>query len=349
MQIITRGAWLWVVGFVVGCIVGALLIAPRISHAQTTAWDFGESSSGSWDEYDLNTQLGTGDVVIGNRWHATSTDALSICGFRSWWKKNSDIAMRSPILNFGYLPLGHTTGTIDDVTVISTSTVVSTGIGTSETQIDTYLPACMTVNSGITWAIYYEVRTASSSYVTWTNDLGGDNHVQLSSESASGVEYYASGDLKMGMAQLITSEAPAVTIPDRCVWGLFCPLYDLLTNASRYLFVPSEQSIATLTIKTDTLKTKVPYGWIAQVSSTWSGLYNENATTSDADFNFIIPATGDSETTTTVKIFNPQEVRDAIPTEPLEALKSVMRVVIWFFFFWFIYHLAFGHEDDDGI
>jgi len=300
------------------------------------AWDFGESSAGTWDEFDLDSLLGEGDAVIGNRWHATSTDALSICGFSSWWKKNEDVSMRSPVMYFGYLPVGHTTGTIDDVTVLATSTVASNLIlSTTSTKMDTYLPACMTVNDGITWAIYYEVRTASSSYVTYTNDLGGDNHVQLYYQTSAGTDYNATGDLKMGMAQLITSEAPAVSITQNCTYGVFCPL----VSAIQWLFVPSPDSLSFLDSMKEDLALRVPFGYFTTVTGVVSTMEtsSETETTSTA-----MTITDSVHSGTVYTLFDFSSVKDKIPSGTLTLVKNTMAVFLWAMFFNYIAGLL-GH------
>lgn len=339
MTILSRSAWTWILGFLVGCAVGVFFLAPRFAHAESPAWVFDETTSGSWDEYDLSL-LGSGDVVIGNRWHATSTDALSICGFKSWWKKSTDTAMRSPILYFGYLPLGHTTGTLSDVTVIASSTVVSTAIGTSQTEIDTYLPSCLTVNHGVTWAIYYSVRTTESSYTTWYKDLGGDNHVQLTTVNASGSATYASGDRKMGMAQLITSEAPAVELPENCTYGVFCPLI----AGIRWLFVPTSGVQSFFDDRKADLMDRVPFGYFETVSSTFAGLDPSGDSTTSTIVSIYASTTTVHQS---VDIFNPTALSAAIPTNIKNFIHGIGTMAVWAVFFLWVARLAFGGRPFD--
>jgi len=335
-------------------IIGAAAILTFIfcyypASAQTVpGWDYGEDAAGTWDEYDLNSNLGEGSIMVGNRWHATSTDALSLCGFRTWWKKTSDVAMSSPILWFEALE--GTTGT-QAMMVMSTSTVPGNTIGTDQTEIDTYLPACLTVNHGITWAIYYYVNSTNSSYVTYTNDLGGDTHVQLTTLNASGTVSNASGDLKMGMAELITNEAPAVELPENCTYGIFCPLI----SGIRWLFVPTSGVQGFFDDRKSDLMTRVPFGYFETVSSTFAGLDPSGDSTTSTILSITASTTGVHQS---VEIFNPTALEASIPSNIKTFLHAIGSMAVWALFFVWIARFAFSgkpfdflgveppHEDD---
>jgi len=206
--------------------------------------------------------------------------------------------------------------------------------------MNTYLPACMTVNSGITWAIYYEIRTASSSYVTWTNDLGGDDHVQLTTINNAGTEYYASGDLKMGMAQLITSEAPAVELPENCTYGVFCPLI----AGIRWLFVPTSGVQNFFDERKSDLMTRVPFGYFETVSSTFAGLDPSGDSTTSTILSLTASTTGVHQT---VAVFDPTALENAIPSNIKTFLHTVGSMAVWALFFVWISRLAFGGKPFD--
>lgn len=336
MKIITHSAWMWVLGFIAGVLTGVFLIAPKISHAQGLAWSFDSSTTGSWDEYGINSNLGVGDVVIGNRWHASSTDALSVCGFSSWWKKNADEVMQSPILNFGYLYPGHTTGTIADMTVIATSTVPANLIGTSETRMDTMLPNCMTVNSGITWAIYFTIDSTASDYTVFTKDLDSFTNVQISRGNSSGVYFFSSGDLKMGMSQIVTSEAPAVDLPENCTYGIFCPL----VSAIRWLFVPTIGVTSYLNEQKNDLMTRIPFGYFDSVSSTLRSLDTTGEATTSTSIMFTASTT---QVHVTFSVFNAEDIKNSIPENIRTFIHTIGSIAVWaVFFVWLVMFATSG-------
>jgi hypothetical protein len=244
----------------------------------------------------------------------------------------------------GYLPEGHTTGTIGDVVVLAESRIAGNLITETEQKFDSFLKRsvddedniCISVYPSLTWAIYYYVDTTDSKLVTWTNDLGGDLHVQLSTETDSGVEYYSIGDLKMGMAQLITSEAPAVEVPENCTYGIYCPLI----AGVKWLFVPTKGITNIFDSVKDDLMTRIPFGYFATASST----IGEMDGTGIATTSTVISMTLNTETVSgTVAIVDMQNIKSKVPSNIQTLIHTIGSMAVWAMFCFWIFVFATSH------
>lgn len=298
----------------------AIFCLPEKGQAQSLGFNWDESATGTWDEFDLPAQLGSGDVFVGNTWHVSSTDALTVCGFRSWWKKNTSDPTGSIIQYFGWLPEGHTTGTIGDVTVVAQTRIPGNLITESEQPFDAYLKSepdnlnsfCLDVYPGLTWATYYYVDTTDSDLTTWRKDFTGDTLIQFASQSWNETEYFASGDLKMGQTQLTGTSGTTFILPEfsstteslysTSTINNWCDgLYSTSTliseigssigvafcRLSLFLVAPSQNSIDTLTAKSNEIQTQFPISvvteFVATVSST---VANTSTSSTNLSFNF---------------------------------------------------------------
>ncbi len=104
-------------------------------------------------------------------------------------------------------------------------------------------------------------------------------------------------------------------------FGLFGSWF---TAAIQWLFVPSDQSETDLQDARDDLGTRIPFGWFAQVSSTFGGLGGDSTTSSV----FTIYASSTTSTLSAV-FFDPTLVESKIPSDIQSFIRLLGGLVLW--------------------
>lgn len=106
--------------------------------------------------------------------------------------------------------------------------------------------------------------------------------------------------------------------------------------AMQWLFLPSQAQWQSFTSSSQaSLATKIPFGWFAQVSSTFAGLQDEDTTTTV----FMIYA---SSTTSTYSVvfFDPQQIKATIPENVRTLIRLLGGLALWAAFFFWLWTLA---------
>jgi hypothetical protein len=113
--------------------------------------------------------------------------------------------------------------------------------------------------------------------------------------------------------------------------------------AMTWLFVPASETWQTFTSDAqETLGSKIPFGWFAQVSSTFGSLSDQETTSTV----FTIYASGTDSTYSAV-FFDPQAVEAAIPANVRTLIRTLGALAMWALFFVWIWNLATGKGGED--
>jgi len=94
--------------------------------------------------------------------------------------------------------------------------------------------------------------------------------------------------------------------------------------ALQWLFVPSDQAETDLNDAKADLATRIPFGWFAQVSSTFAGLDTDSTTSSI----FVIVASS-TTSTLTATFFDPTQIEGVIPENILTLIRFLGGLVLW--------------------
>jgi len=115
--------------------------------------------------------------------------------------------------------------------------------------------------------------------------------------------------------------------------------------AMQWLFVPSSDTWRQFNESSQTrLATKIPFGWFAQVSSTFAGLQDEDTTTTV----FTVYASSTTSTLSAV-FFDSQAIKAAIPENIRTLVRLLGGLALWTAFFFWLWSLATGRHTEVDI
>lgn len=116
---------------------------------------------------------------------------------------------------------------------------------------------------------------------------------------------------------------------------------DCAGDIARYILFPTQDVTGEFQSALSNLSTRVPFGWFSQASAVFSGLDENNSTTS-TDLTFTVPL---NEThNTTVVIYSASATEAIIPADTRTLVKTTIAVILWALFFWWLISLAMNHN-----
>jgi len=130
-------------------------------------------------------------------------------------------------------------------------------------------------------------------------------------------------------------------------FGIWFPtgggVVDCVIDITRYLFVPSQTTLARLTDASTVLQSKAPFGYATIVASSTEAIF-EDPGTSSTQVSLTIPAgTMNGHTTQTLALFNTQTVQDNV--EPLiSPIRAILAILLWAGFLFGLYEFAVHHQ-----
>lgn len=117
----------------------------------------------------------------------------------------------------------------------------------------------------------------------------------------------------------------------------------LLSDLAKWLFAPSQTTVLNYNTARNDLQTRIPWGWFAEASSTFSSLDDAADTTTSSVLTMTV---NDGSATRTAAIFDPTGIKNFIPATVTSTIKNLIGVGFWALFFTFLFMLATGHHSE---